>query len=339
MYLLFEVPGTRLFAVPAEPRELRHAALQQLHAFSAKRRTYKRLAKAAIRMRMDRLLCRSIAAPLPAEQGFNLAGWLDEMRDAFVDPGLEGAVFWPKQSDRGRIYVHLFSTNLEPVGFAKISLDNHNDLRLIREAAVLRELKARHFQGFSVPTLLLVGRANGHVYIVMQPVPVTTCSAEQAFAAYPTCIEELAAPSRYVTPENVPGLSWWPDYRAHLDEACAAFHEDLTAFLKHGLKVGTAHGDLMPANVLRDGERLWIVDWEESCDDAPLAADMLGFGLAVSGVTGCSGAAACVRRFKNWWSAVAPGQSPGKLMPALAFRHARAQKDAEIIIRRWSSVR
>ena len=82
--------------------------------------------------------------------------------------------------------------------------------------------------------------------------------------------------------QEVAGLSWWAAYRNTLGSTGRGFHNTLMSCMTHGLAVGNAHGDMGAANLLRDRKTLWVYDWENYCDDAPLLADEIGFYMAIN---------------------------------------------------------
>ena len=47
----------------------------------------------------------------------------------------------------------------------------------------------------------------------------------------------------------------------------------------HGVEVCSVHGDLAAHNMVMDGARVWVYDWENSADDAPSKTDRLGMRL------------------------------------------------------------
>src|SRR5680860_691666 len=159
-YLLYTFLGRPVFAVPANPRRLRRAALHRLQPSTVKRAVYRTCVGWSMLARGDWLFSQSVGSPLEQTSGstFDWENWLHEMREYFGITHLAAAFFWPTVSGRGRLYAHVFD-GTEPVGFAKISLGANSSVRLSREAETLRRLGAKYLQAFRVPRLLMEGKA------------------------------------------------------------------------------------------------------------------------------------------------------------------------------------
>ena len=81
-----------------------------------------------------------------------------------------------------------------------------------------------------------------------------------------------------------PVLSFWVfhilrDYAATLRERKSPHCETLPELLDQARKlermvgpvdIVLGHNDLLPANILRDGERFWLIDWEYGGFNSPL---------------------------------------------------------------------
>ena len=99
-------------------------------------------------------------------------------------------------------------------------------------------------------------------------------------------VVELVASCHRKVPQHLHGpvLSFWPfhvirTYAATLAEERSPYAEQLKAYLASAdlLQAATGrvdivlgHNDLLAANILDDGERLWLVDWEYAGFNTPL---------------------------------------------------------------------
>jgi hypothetical protein len=144
-------------------------------------------------------------------------------------------------------------------------------------------------------------------------------------------VAEFAGVPRLVGPERLGELSWWREHERRCTGG--AFEDELRDFLGGGAAVCRAHGDFGSANIVRDGETLWIFDWEESRPDGPVLADEVMFtvGMDPQAARDPRRGLELVRvRFLR-------GSAPrrGEAMLALAFRRALGMADAARIIECW----
>jgi hypothetical protein len=287
---------------------------------------------------LDRLLTRTIDPSVSEQLGIDFVRWLGDVRRRLDQPNLQAALFWPKQKDRGRVYAHLFSDELSPIGFVKISLDDENDRWLGTEADALRELERIGFKSCALLPVLGDGWFDGHRYLIFEPLPATARPLSTwAESVPPAFFSDLRHGARHVPGGDVPALSWWQDYTTRLSPAAAAFDEELRRRLLDGLEVCRAHGDPAPANLFREGRILWAVDWEESRPDAPLRTDELSFTMATNGIANAADIKTCVQRFRRLMGSESSDSFRTQLMSVLAYRFAMGHRDAISIVEHWGA--
>ncbi len=328
-YRIYRVAGQPIFAAPLSPRGLRRAGVSRFQPATPRRAAFRSLMNLSMLARADWLLGTMTDDPV-GRAGFSLDEWMEEVRRTLGERSASAVVFWPPQRERGRLYVHLFDAGLKPIAFAKVAFDEHNAACLRREAETLCELERLGLQSCHVPRVMATGEHGSACHLVLEPIPVSACPLEAA-APFPSrCVAEFAGPPRHVGPEGLGELSWWSE---HERRSGGAFDEELRGFLAQGAAVCRAHGDLGPSNIVRDGEVLWIFDWEESRPDGPVLADevMFTLGMDLQAIRDPRRGLELVReRFLR--------RSAGRradVMLALAFRRALGMADAARIIECW----
>ena len=326
-------------ATPEQPGQLRLVALGLLHPVSRRRRVYQRVLGLAMRLGIDGLLGQRVDDPID-EPGID--SLLRELGSILHQPDLEAAVFWPPETGRGRVYLHLFDRRqraCRPVGFAKVSLDEINDRRLDHEATVLTELSRRPSDALHVPAVLGQGTVAGHRVVVTEPLPPDARPISARPDAFPAaCVEAFAGEARPVSADKLPALSWWPAYRGHLDGRGRAFDEELRALVAGGVAVRRAHGDFGPSNIFETGEGLWVLDWEESAVDAPMLADEITFDMGVNARRIAADPVGALREFARRRLRSVDDAGRREILMALAFRAAAGPRDARLFIRHWGTL-
>ena len=135
-----------------------------------------------------------------------------------------------------------------------------------------------------------------------------------------------------------PALMFWPfqvnrNYLARLAQTGHGFGATLARFaavnaaLEEGLgpvRIAFAHNDLLPANFLDDGSRLWLIDWEYAGFDTPL------FDLANLAANAALGEAAEATLLAAW---AGTDPSPAERRGFLALKCASALRETL-----WSAV-
>ena len=339
-YRVFRINGQPVFATPVSPRQLRLAGLARFQPFTPKRAMYRRVMHLSMLLGVDRFLGKSAASPIEPSAAFNFEAWFDQACADLGEPGASAVVFWPPQRDRGRIYVHLFDQSVRPIGFAKVASDQDNDQRLVTEAQTLAALQAQGLQECHVPAVRSAGWSHGHYYVIVEPIPTTAQPLEATCDAYPgQCVEEFAGTPRIVPPDRLNRLAWWQQFcQAKNNNSGGAFFEQLRQLVRDGVRVCRAHGDFRRGNIVRVDGRLWVFDWEESCDDAPALTDEVSFYLSIDFKKIMADPLPVLSKFADRHLRNAHPQRRTDIMLALAFQHNAGFEDASLFIKHWDRI-
>lgn len=166
---------------------------------------------------------------------------------------------------RGRVYLQRVEGPRSPLRYP----DQYLALRLAAEhglapkvhhvdatagVVVTDFIEARPLDGFpgGAPTL---AKAIGEMLARLHAMP-----APPPFTPYPEIVARLFAHVRR-TGLFMPGLL--DRHVAHLERICAAYDWDPARSV-------ACHNDCLPANILFDGARLWLIDWESAYPNDPL---------------------------------------------------------------------
>jgi hypothetical protein len=169
------------------------------------------------------------------------------------------------------------------LGFAKIGELLLAKERLKREALMLENLKSSRFLDVLIPSLLYAGDL-GNAYILLQsPVPFVGRPGQIALnSSYVSIVKSLVQSSSTQTLESsaffkkiLDGLEHHPV--THLELIKKAYEHFFSNYASHATAFGVMHGDFTPWNILWDGKRAFLYDWELGSMNAPAGIDLIHF--------------------------------------------------------------
>lgn len=187
--------------------------------------------------------------------------------------------------------LQVFNTSGAPLGYVKVGWNEWTRRAIRCEAVALRACAARPMR-IGVPRLLSQTQWHGLDLLITAPLPrgirrVGT-GAQLPAADLLREISELST-------AHVGQLAtspWWLDVHSRIRvgitdrdarSALAAATERIErTYGDVALEFGTWHGDLVPWNLARLGDRLYAWDWESSAPNAPLGFDAMHFHFQVA---------------------------------------------------------
>ena len=285
---------------------------------------------------VDRWFWRLRTSPLDPSREFDFNEWLSGLRSKLGVAEFYAAVVWPAHKNRARLYVHLLKTDGEPLAFAKIALDRHNDREIAAEARALVDIASLGLTRCRVPRVLKHGQWNGRTFLVSQPLPDRIRSVEHYSDSYPTqVVAELSGRETVLTETQLRELEWWQ--RLELDDSCHAFRSELDQVIQNGLAVCRVHGDLGPGNLVTAGDELWLFDWEQSDHRGPRVTDPVNFYLALRQAHILSDPRRGATDFRRHFFGSDGPYTYEDVVAALAFLHQAGVQAARAIVSQWNS--
>lgn len=218
--------------------------------------------------------CASELSDIGGELVYSLLRWAE------VDEATPWLLFWPGRSDRNRFYIRY--QKQETCGLIKVATDALNRSRLQHERMVLNEWDKKS-PPFRLPTVVdekKVSDSEYALHLAGWPIdsrPVTNRAARIGSDQVQEYLRQESLAGRSV---RVKETSWFKQFQANAP--LGAWATQLKQSGDQTVSVAWAHGDLGPGNFVAtpDGELL-VYDWECASDDAPFAADAIGFWLAL----------------------------------------------------------
>jgi hypothetical protein len=330
-YRVVRFRGRPIMALPEGPRALSRIAISKFQPSSVKRRLVQQFVKAAFTLGFDR-----------AVTGFTISGadivspsfdsWIEEMRVAFKEVDAVVAVVWPPQSDRRRVYVHLFGPKGAPLGFCKVAVGSHDHeiFRMeIESTDAVRNLGLRRAQ---IPPIIKSGSFADLQYVVFEPfldgiVPYIGDWSELSLA-----VMEYSGSPMWLAGHELKEFSWWERFERQRKRCNEAFQVQLDIALNNAARVCRVHGDLIPANLYRQSGKLLICDWEFSCPAGPYGTDELCYRLSLCDPLALSKEPCVAARFVR---EIGGSCNLGEFVLALAFLVGREFRHAISLAQNW----
>ena len=341
-YRVFRMGGQPVFAVAAHSKRERLAGIARYQPITFKRSLYRRVMTAAIWTGLDRFFVTTVQNPIINNPKFDFASWLKSLESILGVDDISAAVFWPPQADRGRVYVHVMNSARKPIGFAKISFDDHNDRCFDNEARVIEDLTSTNITNLRVPKVINYqpASADSHAVLLLEPIPPDACPIEPNQSSFPAaCVRAIGGTQHPLATGGCSTLSWWPAFLEHSKTINQDFFRELSQAKTEAALICRSHGDFSIANLLRDSNQdLWVFDWEESCPDGPILADEISFFIDIHRPRSDSGHNTLVTLFREHFLAKNDTKRRVDVMLALAFRYTVHKRDADLIVSRWDQL-
>lgn len=319
-------------------RRLRLAGVRRFPVYSAKRRLFRRMMQLALKLRLDGLFSQHGALPNSFIGDLDFTGLLRRLCDDLGRDDLFPVVHGPPQIERRRLYVHLLDQKGQPVAFAKLALDQQNNVRLAREVEMLTMFRATPPVRFQVPRLRREGMFDEHRYLLLEPLPQDMTSPDLTWESLRMSIQEMAGPRRVLSAAEVREAAWYQELQSRPDIVAPQYLTELNRWCADELPVCRVHGDFGINNLVLTPEGLWIIDWEQSSDSGPFRTDEIAYYLSLHHSQLMSGSSRATGAFAQTFLAGVTPQDRRDVQAALAFLGVAGLETARRIIAQWDTM-
>jgi hypothetical protein len=272
---------------------------------------------------------------LPGISGEDLEGWLSAVRRDLGQDDLQPVIVWPSDPYRGRLYFYLLNLKGDKKAFCKLALDARNSALILREKEALQRLHALELIHCRLPTVLTSGLVAGQDFLVVALAPACARITDWLKdSPINNMIAEYSGKLRQLDEAALKSLDWWPGveklfppgnrFRTAIDEA-----------LQGGGSVCRVHGDVNQTNILRDGEDIWLLDWEQSYEDGPALTDTICAAVDKLWLEQPNDPEGNFRKFKKQFLDVSEANMKHQVVLALAFLAAARFTPAITMIHTW----
>jgi hypothetical protein len=334
-FQVVRVGNRPLIALPSTSARVRRAAIWCYPAHSWKKVLVRSAISAAISSGISRLLWKNSLLPFDGPENSNLGTWLDAIRARLGQPDLKPVVVWPSRFSRGRIYVHLLDMKGRVRAFGKLALDRENSELIENERRALEDLHSRTLKRCKVPQILDSGRFGELASLVVETLPdnarVTNWATDLSLTE---CIREYSGETQTVPLAEIQQEGWWQEFQ-RISGSMAAFAALVHETSSDNVEVCRVHGDLNRTNVMRCGDEVWLVDWEQSCEQGPSLTDFLCIDVDQRWPATSRDPAASLANFlaAEWDRRGAADRR--RVLMALAFLHAAGFPPASVLVQHW----
>jgi len=337
-YSVIRLGGRPILALTAGSKRWRWFGIGRYQPSTLKRRLFQWAIRLAIVTGLDVCLFppRPISWNMPTSD--SVADLLDHLLGLVGCPQTKAVMVWPPEVSRERLYIHLLRQDMFPLAFAKLSFDEFNDERLSVETRALRALQELKPRQCRVPAVLDAGLFRSRQYLVVEAVPTDARPVKISYASFPTAsVQEYSGKMEVVSSDTLCRFAWWRRYEGAI-ALNTQFARDVETARRSPTRVCRVHGDLGPANILRSSTGLWIVDWEESCEQAPLLTDFVSYYLGINSRRIIKNPIRGLRDFATRFLCGTKEDRHAAVM-ALAFLHGTGFGAANHLIGAWNTSR
>jgi hypothetical protein len=219
--------------------------------------------------------------------------------------------------------------------FAKFALDRENSELIENERHALEHIHSRTMMRSKVPRILDSGFFGGKATLVVESLPnnarVTNWSADPSLTE---CIREYSGETQSVQLGEIQKLRWWQEFQ-RTTGSTPAFTALVQEQAAGNVDVCRVHGDLNRTNVMRAGDTVWLLDWEQSCERGPCLTDFLCIEVDRRWPATSRDPVTSLADFlgAEWEGRGAADQR--RLLMALAFLHAAGFPPASALVQQW----
>lgn len=183
-----------------------------------------------------------------------------------------------REYKRQRAYLWCIDDSKKLIAFVKIGLGEDNYIDFQREANALLAVDNMEID-FNSPKLLGFFQQDEMTVLVVSPLPFYGINFYYLPWNYieKHLIKLKQKTMRKIHGAQLPNLDWYAKFFSSLQPETAKAIE--TFFSHKHVNVSFIHGDMGSENVFIFKEKLWVVDWEKSTLDGPIATDEIAHWL------------------------------------------------------------
>jgi len=279
---LVTVGDGRGYLVPLQSRRAAAAALRLYNPQTLKARLGRRLLAIGLRLGVGQPFLPRTWLPMPRTAGpqpAHQASWLTSLQDMLGQDHLTFAISLGTPGPHRKPVVQMMDTQGRIVAYAKVGQDETSNALVQNEAQVLQALATAPWQTFALPEVLATAWWRDHFLCLLSaPKSPGGHVPQRLTPLHLDALKELWAMQAVWTP--LPLSTFWMTVAQQAQQVQHAYYRSV---LQQGMAVAEewcatrslpfrfCHGDFTPWNLQRDGQKLFIVDWEcASACGAPL---------------------------------------------------------------------
>ncbi len=336
-YIIFGFQGRNILAIPLENKHIRKSAYKFYRGTTIRRKIVRLGIRLLTKLNLEATIGYRTNTPVPRFPDFDFESWLENIERSLNIGKLYAIVSFPSQTQRKRFYVNLVSKQGEPIAFAKVSLDDENDVYLLNESNNIYKLSKGSYS-FNIPNILIEDKFQGHRYLVFKSFPLNTAYRNNTWESTLKKYSKELCKDTHDT-KFINELSWWDKFIKEVPlKDRETFSKDINIKGDNIVEVCLAHGDLHNGNICYMDDEAWLFDWEASCIDAPIMTDEVVFFLASNQREIVSDPVNIARKLMKEIIGNDDNNTKEKVAMALAFLSTTGRQDAKSMILHWQYV-
>jgi len=300
--------------------------------------TLRRLVNRALRIanRVGVLHC--IAKPLlrnHADISIDVESFASQVSEHIGDQVKHWVAFVQSKSNRLRVYVYYFDKNYKTVVFAKIGIDEQSHRKIEHEYIAIQKLKSDFYKklfSFCIPEVSDRISVRNGIVLLFEPLHEKNSIKAIEYEEWNSVITQLQTNRRFATTKEIQVKPWFPKSSATDSDGRRSFLQFFMGVQQDGLHVCRVHGDLTPANIIKTKKKMWVIDWEDYCEEAPLRTDEINYNIQEFSRYDNS---LMARRFIDKYLLTKSNSDCYDVLTALAFLAWTGRELAQVLIDNW----
>ena len=267
---LVALSAGRGYLVPLESRRTAVAGLTLYSPQTRKARIGRRLLVAGLRLGVAQPFLRRVWLPLAGEQHSHQAPLLAYLQDLLGQRHLTFAISLGTPGPHRKPVIQMMDAHGHILGYAKIGHDAASNALVQNEARVLQGLATMSWQALTLPQVIATGCWQGHDLCVLSApqapgermpqrlTPLHVAALRELWIMQMEWMPLAASPFWMTLTQQVQQVED-AYYRSMIEQGMANAEKWLA---RHPIPFHFCHGDFTAWNLLKDGNKLFVVDWE-----------------------------------------------------------------------------
>ena len=238
-------------------------------------------------------------------------------------------------SGRKRLYLYYYDSNYKGICFLKIGFDKKSRIKIRHEMSALAKVRNTLNDAVSslyVPSVLGFSSFKSCDVLVLEMIKSESNLHSEIEQARKDLILGFVGQGNIVSMDKVRGSSWFQYLDSERLYSADNFKHDFYNKFQSTIRLGSVHGDLTQANLVRSSKGVCVIDWEDYHDFAPTKVDCVNYDIQKYARMDCH---KLVDNFTNENLNAVSDKEYFEILVALLFLAWSGREIASLIIDNW----